>query len=107
MIGLQWQKWLNRSRFYRIEFCLLAVGKTKNDLLVVLLDHLIINEKESEGLWWSTTIHVYVIRPINVVDLHNSSVTTQLHDRFIHVKLSFHLNLEKRIVTLPNVLCSK
>lgn len=44
MIGLQWQKWLNRSRFYRIEFCLLAVGKTKNDLLVVLLDHLIINE---------------------------------------------------------------
>ena len=50
MIGLQWQKWLDRSRFYRIEFCLLAVGKTKNDLLVVLLDHLIINEKESEGL---------------------------------------------------------
>ena len=44
--------------FYRIEFCLLAVGKTKNDLLVVLLDHLIINEKESEGLWWSTAIHV-------------------------------------------------
>ena len=41
---------------YRIEFCLLAVGKTKNDLLVVLLDHLIINEKESEGLWWSTAI---------------------------------------------------
>lgn len=37
---------------------LLAVGKTKNDLLVVLLDHLIINEKESEGLWWSTAIHV-------------------------------------------------
>lgn len=29
--------------FYRIEFCLLAVGKTKNDLLVVLLNHLIIN----------------------------------------------------------------
>lgn len=54
MIGLQGKKWLDRSRFYRIEFCLLAVGKTKNDLLVVLLDHLIINEKESEGLWWST-----------------------------------------------------
>ena len=52
-------------------------------------------------------IHVYVIRPRNVVDLHNSSVTTQIHDRFIHVKLSFHLSLEKRIVTLPNVLCSK
>lgn len=50
MIGLQWKKWLDRSRFYRIEFCLLAVGKTKNDLLVVLLDHLIINEKESERL---------------------------------------------------------
>ena len=33
---------------------MLAVGKTKNDLLVVLLNHLIINEKESEGLWWST-----------------------------------------------------
>ena len=54
MIGLQGKKWLNRSRFYRIGSCLLAVGKTKNDLLVVLLDHLIINEKESEGLWWST-----------------------------------------------------
>lgn len=58
MIGLQGKKWLDRSRFYRIEFCLLAVGKTKNDLLVVLLNHLIINEKESEGLWWSTAIHV-------------------------------------------------
>ena len=58
MIGLQWQKWLNRSRFYRIEFCLLAVGKTKKDLLVVLLNHLIINEKESEGLWWSTATRV-------------------------------------------------
>lgn len=58
MIGLQWQKWLDRSRFYRSGSCLLAVGKTKNDLLVVLLNHLIINEKESEGLWWSTAIHV-------------------------------------------------
>lgn len=43
MIGLQWKKWLDWSRFYRIEFCLLAVGNTKNDLLVVLLNHLIIN----------------------------------------------------------------
>lgn len=51
MIGLQEKKWLNRSRFYRIEFCLLAVGKTKNDLLVVLLNHLIFNEKESEDLY--------------------------------------------------------
>ena len=50
MIGLQWKKWLDRPRFYRIEFCLLAVGKTKKDLLVVLLDYLIINEKEGEGL---------------------------------------------------------
>lgn len=56
MIGLQGKKWLDRSRFYRIEFCLFAVGKTKKDLLVVLLNHLIINEKESEGLWWSTAI---------------------------------------------------
>lgn len=50
MIGLQWKKWLDWPRFYRIEFCLLAVGKTKKDLLVVLLDYLIINEKEGEGL---------------------------------------------------------
>lgn len=54
MIGLQWKKWLSRSRFYRSGFCLFAVGKTKNDLLVVLLDHLITNEWESEVLWWST-----------------------------------------------------
>lgn len=51
MIGLQEKKWLNRSRFYRIEFCLLAVRKTKNGLLVVLLNHLIFNEKESEDLY--------------------------------------------------------
>ena len=50
MIGLQWQKWLNRSRFYRIEFCLLAVGKTKNDLLVVLLDHLTMQAREKRRL---------------------------------------------------------
>lgn len=59
MIGLQGKKWLNRSRFYRIEFYLLAVGKTKNDLLVVLLNHSTINEKESEDLWWNTATRAF------------------------------------------------
>lgn len=36
MIDPQRKKWLSRSRFYRSGSCLLAVGKTKNDLLVVV-----------------------------------------------------------------------
>ena len=42
-------------------FPAIRIGTDKSALepiAVVLLDHLIINEKESEGLWWSTTIHV-------------------------------------------------